>query len=33
MGFFDKIKETFNRIKEDNKYFARKLLHVNNRLS
>ena len=29
MGFFDKIKETFNRIKEDNKYFARTTARMN----
>ena len=29
MGFFDKIKETFKRIKEENKYFARTTARIN----
>lgn len=29
MGFFDKIKETFNKIKEENKYLARTTARIN----
>ena len=29
MGFFDKIKNAFKRIKEDNKYFARTTARIN----
>ncbi len=31
MGFFDKIKEVFNKIKEDNKYMARTTARMNNK--
>ena len=29
MSFFDKIKDTFNRIKEENKYMARTTARIN----
>lgn len=31
MGFFDKVKDTVNKIKEDNKYFARTTSRMNNK--